>query len=65
MSYFLLQKSEFITFHFDGAAGKASLKIREVTPADIGEYSCAFSNPLGSAETKANLNVKSKLDIWK
>ena len=49
-------------FQFDGVTGKASLKISDVTIHDLGEYRCSFNNPLGTAETKGNLVVKSESD---
>ena len=57
----LLQESERVMFQFDGVTGKASLKISDVTIHDLGEYRCNFNNPLGTAETKGNLLVKSEL----
>ena len=57
----LLQESERVVFQFDGVTGKASLKISDVTIHDLGEYRCSFNNPLGTAETKGNLVVKSEL----
>ena len=51
-------------FHFDGVSGKASLKICNATSADLGEYKCFFNNPLGTAETKGRLLVKSKFVVF-
>lgn len=39
-------------------AGRAALRIPQVTIADEGEYSCRASNSAGSEATKANLTVR-------
>ena len=60
--YILLQESETVTQHFDSESGKAALKFVQVTPDDVGNYTCVFTNTLGTAETKAVLHVNSKLE---
>jgi len=46
---------------FDSATGKTSLSIKRAGVDDRGEYRCLFKNPLGDADTRAKLTVKSKL----
>ena len=56
----ILEKSARFEPKFEPATGKASLTVKKASVEDKGEYRCIFRNPLGEAETKGKLTVKSK-----
>ena len=46
---------------YDNVSGRAMLTVLNCTKEDSGPYKCVFRNPLGEAESKAALTVRSKL----
>lgn len=47
---------------YDNISGRATLTVLGAKKEDTGPYKCTLRNPLGEAETKAALTVRSKIN---
>ena len=50
--------SDDIIISFDSNLGLAVLIIKQVTPNDVGRYTCVARNALGSCSTSASVNIQ-------
>jgi len=56
-----VMNSRHFEHKYDSISGRATLTVLNSSKDDSGPYKCIFRNPLGEAETKAALTVRSKV----